>query len=217
LPARASLVVAVAVAVAVAACGSVPEVSSAPTSSPVVPPVAIACVGVPLAQCGDIAAAALRAQPVGHAPVSYMEVGPLGCQAEPCPKALLPGGQVTVLVEFTAGDPRSVLVKAGEAGLQALDGGDPGLFEVEAASPRVAGPGPHPFSLSHCGIWSPIDFDGSFWDPVGFIDPSQPAAINSAAGVMTLTTSTTAVFVTPQGFRLDLVRHLGAKHVPGCA
>ena len=30
--------------------------------------------------------------------------------------------------------------------------------------------GPQPFTLGHCGLWSGVDFGGSWWDPIGFVD-----------------------------------------------
>jgi hypothetical protein len=58
--------------------------------------------------------------------------------------------------------------------------------------------------------------DGAFWDPVGLVDADHTDAINSAEAVFTLTSSQTATLRTRGGLSLDLIRHDGAKHLPGC-
>jgi hypothetical protein len=68
----------------------------------------------------------------------------------------------------------------------------------------------HRFALAHCGIDSPIDFDGSFWDPAGWIDLDAVAASNASDGTLVLTSPDSAHFSTDSGFELDLVRHPGS-------
>ena len=45
-----------------------------------------------------------------------------------------------------------------------------------------SGFGPFPSELGHCGIGHVIDFDGSFWVPVGQIDGDSPTIINTERG-----------------------------------
>ena len=67
------------------------------------------------------------------------------------------------------------------------------------------------FTIGHCGLSSPIDVDGSLWDPIGAIDGSHPAAINAAAGQFTLAGEATARFETDTGFAVNLLRREGPK------
>ena len=177
---------------------------------------AIACLGVQLDQCRVLADVALGALP-GHPPVSYTEVGPPSCVAAPCPEALLPGNRLIVTIQFTGAAPRLVTIDAAADGFQASDGGEAGLIELAPESAPARAPGPRPFALGHCGIGSPIDLDGSFWDPAGRIDFQADEAINAADGTLVLTSQDTAHFSTANGFEIDLVRHPGSKYFPGCA
>jgi len=180
-------------------------------------PVPILCVGVPVAQCQAVAVAALGALPDGHLAPAHVEVGPLGCRASPCPQALVTGGDVGVIVRFASGPPRAIEVTALDESLQAADAGDPSYFEVKPLSARAPGPGPHPFSLGHCGIWTPIDFDGSLWDPIGAIAAESSDATNGSDGLLVMTSPTTAVYTSTGGFHLDLMRHIGTGFYPGCS
>ena len=84
------------------------------------------------------------------------------------------------------------------------------------ARPR-SGPAPGPivpFTLGHCGLSSPIDIDGSFWDAYGQIDPNN-AFINASDGQFRRLGADEAEFVVP-GARVSLRRHVGSKSPPGC-
>lgn len=84
------------------------------------------------------------------------------------------------------------------------------------SSKRVAGPGPFPFELGHCGLSWQVDFDGSFWVPVGQVDGDDPAIINSDAGQMRLLGPSLAEYRSPDGFVARLARFPGPKHVWLC-
>ena len=79
------------------------------------------------------------------------------------------------------------------------------------------------FSLDHCGLHSPIDVDGSFWDPV---DGSTAAGaeldlandgemINATWGIIVVI-GDEARFRTASGSVVRLERHEGDKEFPGC-
>jgi hypothetical protein len=70
--------------------------------------------------------------------------------------------------------------------------------------------------LGHCGLNSGIDVDGSFWDPVGPIDGSHPTVLNATAATFRRVAPSTAVLHLDDGPIVQLVRHAGAKHLPGC-
>ena len=87
---------------------------------------------------------------------------------------------------------------------------------LQPRSPRVVGPGPHPFELGHCGLTWQVDFDGSFWLPTGAIDGDAPAVINSERGTIVLLGPNLARFVGDSGFTAQLARFPGPKHVWLC-
>lgn len=77
-----------------------------------------------------------------------------------------------------------------------------------------------PFRLQHCGLGSPFDFDGSFWDPIagrdadgGPIDSEEEVGelINQTEGEVLLLGSGQVQFRTPAGSIVLLTRHVGAK------
>lgn len=78
---------------------------------------------------------------------------------------------------------------------------------------------PQNFQLGHCGLSSPIDFDGSLWDPtlgdsgagVALTQDQHGELINSTTVVLALIDATRAVLVTPSGARILLVRHAGPR------
>ena len=79
------------------------------------------------------------------------------------------------------------------------------------------------FSLGHCGLFSPIDVDGSFWDPVegrtatgARLDlDGDPEMIKATAGFFVVI-GDEARFRTETGTVLELRRHDGQKEFPGC-
>jgi hypothetical protein len=170
---------------------------------------------VRLDQCRLLADVAVDALP-GHPPVTYTVVGPPPCAAAPCPDSLLPGDRLDVTVQFVGEAPQVVTVDAAADGFKATDAGEAGLSELSPSSAPAFGPGPDRFALGHCWIDSPIDFDGSFWDPAGWIDLDAVAASNASDGTLVLTSPDSAHFSTDSGFELDLVRHPGSKYFPGC-
>jgi hypothetical protein len=79
------------------------------------------------------------------------------------------------------------------------------------------------YSLGHCGLLSPVDVDGSFWDPVvgvsaggGPLDlESDTEMINATAGLIAVI-GDEARFRTESGSVVRFARHLGEKEFPGC-
>lgn len=70
------------------------------------------------------------------------------------------------------------------------------------------------YEMPHCGIHSPIDVDGSFWDAV--TQPADPVQFDGSPGTFRLTTAKTATFTDTAGQVLQLVRHSGAKEFGPC-
>ena len=74
---------------------------------------------------------------------------------------------------------------------------------------------PYGYDMPHCGILSPIDVDGTFWDAVGVL--GDPVAFDGQQGTFRLSTTGTAVFARSDGLTLDLARHVGAKEFQLCS
>ena len=67
------------------------------------------------------------------------------------------------------------------------------------------------YEMPHCGLNSPIDVDGSFWDPLRA--PETPAELDGEAGTFILDAPNEATFSAPNGDVLHLTRHVGAEVV----
>jgi hypothetical protein len=86
---------------------------------------------------------------------------------------------------------------------------------------------PLDYGLGHCGLWSPVDLDGSLWQAVGGAkadgsaivegdDEAIGELINATPGVFVLVDEDRAHFTTVTGSVLELVRAPGAVDVPLC-
>jgi hypothetical protein len=82
---------------------------------------------------------------------------------------------------------------------------------------------PYRFSLGHCGLHSPIDVDGSFWDPVDGVTATgaeldlagDGEMINSTQGIIVVI-GDEARFRTGSGSVVRFARHAGETEFPGC-
>jgi hypothetical protein len=208
---------AVACLLAVAGCSPNPP-TAAPASGgiPVGFPV-IGCIGVDVPECAFVAEQVRATMPLDRGGPFAVIVQLYGCRNEAaCPRTLAArDGKATVEwleggepVEVSlAGPPQSPRIERRRNAWSGL---------IQPQSPRVAGPGPLPFELGHCGLTWQVDFDGSFWLPTGAIDGDAPALINSERGTITLVGPNLARFVGESGFTAQLARFPGAKHVWLC-
>ena len=82
-----------------------------------------------------------------------------------------------------------------------------------------------PFTLEHCGLLSPVDVDGSLWQPVGGVDAMAGPIdgddeigelINATPGELSLVTDDLATFTTPMASVIHLARAPGALDYPLC-
>jgi hypothetical protein len=177
----------------------------------------LACIGIEEAECHFVAEQIAAQLPVARGPAFAIEIQLYGCPNDgPCPRTLaVREGKATVEyadrgepIDFgLAGPPQAPRIAVQEGFWLGLS---------EPQSPRVAGPGPFPFDVGHCGISHVIDFDGSFWLPVGLIDGDASGIINSEHGVMTLLAPNVVEFRGEGGFSARLVRFPGPKHFWGC-
>jgi len=91
------------------------------------------------------------------------------------------------------------------------------------SSPAIEHGIPYIFNLGHCGLQSPVDVDGSYWDPVDGVTPDgQPIdlgtdteMINATAGVIVVIDDE-ARFRTASGSVIRFARHGGDKEFPAC-
>jgi hypothetical protein len=69
------------------------------------------------------------------------------------------------------------------------------------------------FAMGHCGLLSPIDFDGSLWDP---LNQEYSVVFDGATGTILLTSVDRARFVSDAGDELELARVEGSAPYPLC-
>lgn len=188
---------------------------SAPGESPE-PTVPVACLGLEDSHCRAVLEASL-AELASNDVLVYAEVGPFGCPADVgCANTLTARPSGVVTLERANAESINLGVTAAPDGTITTMRDD--FPEVSVAPSTVAGnlAGPVPYSLGHCGLWSGIDVDGSWWDPIGFVNVDHSAAINAADGTFTPHDANHATFTADGGFEVTLVRRVGEKHLPMC-
>ena len=91
-----------------------------------------------------------------------------------------------------------------------------GVLTITPISVRGAEPGhPYAFDMPHCGILSPIDIDGSFWDAVDVRE--DPVTFDGQIGTFVLVDNGHATFTTKDRLhKVSLVRHEGPKEFRLC-
>lgn len=197
---------------------SPPAASPRPEPTPDIvgiPGVPTACLGLGEQDCGRVAAHVATLLPAGGPAVTYLQVGPFRCPGEQaCAPGLAARPEGEVVVEFP-GAASAFLIKTRGGGLDAqpLD-----VFGVHLP-PTTRPPLPaaaQPFTLGHCGLWSGIDFGGSWWEPVGFVDFGHTDAINAAGGRLVLVGPDRAMFTSNGGLIVELARRDGEKFLPLC-
>ena len=181
------------------------------------PSIPVACLGLEEPDCTRaFDAAASELAPDDE--VISAEVGPFGCPNEAgCPTTLAfrPAGQV--IFERSNGEPVLISLSTAADGTIATSPGD--FFGIAVAPSSTAGQlaaDPIPYSLGHCGLLSGVDVDGSWWDPVGFVDIDHLDAINASNGTLAPSDPNHATFTSDGGLSVNLVRRVGEKYLPGC-
>jgi hypothetical protein len=186
-------------ALAIPACTADPSpVPGSDAPAPAEPAVTLACWEVPEPLCEQIAAEAAARRPAGLRPVVVAEVS----------------AQLVTLEYADGGGRHSVEYRVAADGRPEF-----GVWsESQVGGVRAeSGPAPGPivpYTLGHCGLSSPIDIDGAFWDPYGQV-PLDNALIGESDGQFRRLGVSEAEFVTG-GSRVSLRRHEGAKSLPGC-
>jgi hypothetical protein len=198
-------------------CAGAGASSAVPSEGATGPGLPYACIGLEDAHCLAVLEAA-RSQLASEDVLVYAEIGPFGCPVEPpCPNTLEARPQGVANLERANGDTVNFGITARPDGtIEAMQDDFP---EVAAAPASAAGQlanGPIPFTLGHCGLWSGIDVDGSWWDPIGFVDGDDSAFVNATDGTFTPHDTNHATFQSDAGFEVTLVRRVGDKHLPMC-
>ena len=149
--------------------------------------------------------------------VTYIQVGPFGCATgERCPTTLATRPQGDVVLDSAASSVSFHVTATGAVPAFRFER-QPGFANAfpPSSTPPLT-PGPQPYQLGHCGLWSGIDTGGSWWDPVGQVDADHPDTINAAAGTLNVIDAEHATFVSTGGLVVQLLRHHGPKTLPPC-
>jgi hypothetical protein len=191
--------------------------ATAPPAGVLPDDVPTACLTLAAGDCERARAFAASTLAAGDLPVRYVQVGPFGCATgDRCPLTLISRPEGDVVLEFADAQAVNVHVKVAPDGTFTATR-EPGMgVLVEPTSIEGVEGGPMQFSLGHCGVFSGIDIDGAWWDPVGSIEMDSGEAVNSTAGVLVFLDEGAANFTTPAGFTLHLIRRDGPKFLPFC-
>ena len=212
------LAAAILVGLVTAACAPT-NPSGSPLGSEAAPQRAfvLGCLSIDQLECEFVAQQILAEVPADRGVPFSIQVQLFSCPNDgPCPNSLTARtGMVTVEYADEL-EPVSATV-AGPPGSPRF--GEQ-MFEFagisEPSSPRVAGVGPFPFDVGHCGITWQVDFDGSFWVPIGLVDGDASPIINNDTGQMRLLGPNLAEYRNAEGFVVTLARFPGPKHIWGC-
>lgn len=181
-------------------------------------PQAIGCTDIEAGECVVVATRIVAMLPKERGTPFSVQIRLGDCADHaPCPRSLAVR-RGTVTIEYRdVGEPISLTVAGPPQApvTEALDSTWSG--PVQPASARVNGPGPFVFEVGHCGLTHVVDFDGSFWVPVGEVDGSGNALINSELGTMRLTGFNLAEYRGTADFSVTLARWPGPKRFFLCA
>jgi hypothetical protein len=178
----------------------------------------LGCLSITDAECRFLAQQVLATLPAERGAPFSIQIQLYQCENPdvPCPQTL-DVRQGKAVVEFTDGE-MPIDLSLGWPSLA------PTIAPIDTfylglshpSSPRVVGGGPFPYDMGHCGLTHVIDFDGSYWVPVGQVDGDHPTVINAESGSMLLINPNLAEFHGDSGFMVQLARFPGPKHFWGC-
>lgn len=101
--------------------------------------------------------------------------------------------------------------------------GPDGGTVLAPASARVSHGVAYAFSLGHCGLLSPVDVDGAFWDAVDGTDANgRPLDLATDGEMINATPGSIVIdrdkltFRTESASVVRFTRHAGEKEFPGC-
>ena len=178
----------------------------------------VGCISIDDAECQFLARPIVAVLPPERGPAFAVEIQLYPCEVPeaPCPRTL-DARRGKAVVEFLDREEPLELSLEGPALTPKIAPQDAFYLGLtDPSSPRVAGPGPFPYEMGHCGVTHVIDFDGSFWLPIGQVDGDHPTIINAESGTMRLLGPNLAEFRGDSGFTVQLARFPGPKHFWGC-
>ncbi len=200
-----------------AAASLTPGPTGTATAGALEPTVPTACLTLGEADCVRARTFAATTLAGGDPAVVYVQVGPFGCAAgDACATTLVARPEGDVTLEFADATSANVhLIVAPDGTWETTR--EPGFgIAVAPSSPAGLQLGRMAFTLGHCGVFSGIDLDGSWWDAVGPVAMDDGEAVNPTAGVIAFSDADHATFLAPGGLTLQLIRRDGVKVLPPC-
>ena len=192
-------------------CGSPTASTAPPVAGETGPP--FGCHGGNLILCQAMVEAAVESLGAEDGRPTWAEVRTPACEGgcQPGPGATQ---RSVVTIELVGDNATSVAVDLRDGQVEAAEPVD---LQLSARQPQSApAPGAEvAIELGHCGLASGIDVDGTFWNPIGLI-PEHPDAINAARATFSRLAPGVATIRTDGGLIVQLARHAGPKHLPGC-
>ena len=190
----------------VAGCGPTAEPTPAEPASDVI----LGCIGIPAIPCQGIADVVAAGLPPGRGRPASLQLIAEGCDDVACPPGTFAGrataeweGGLEPFVSQFHGAPANIQI------IRVVNTHWSGV--IQPTSPRVLPGAVIPFTLGHCGLLHEVDFDGSFWVPVGPVDADDSETINSAEGQMQLVGPNRAMFASGGRVIATLARFPGPK------
>ena len=197
-----------------AACGPAPSASPAPSPTAAAPAgLVVGCASIESIECHFVAEQIVAVLPAERGPAFAIEIQLFGCPNDgPCPPTLASRAGRAVIEYAGCGEPIMVSLHGPpQTPRIALQAGMTWSDAAQPTSEQAPGLGPFPFELGHCGMSHVVDFDGSFWVPVGPLDGDASGMINGESGQMRLLGPDLALYKGPTGFEAHLARFPGPK------
>jgi hypothetical protein len=216
--AQASRITAMVAALMLSACGSTSTAPPAGTGAPP-PGIVMGCASIEAAECRFVAELIEARLPAGRGRPFAIEVTLFGCEnAAVCPPTLAVRSGRAIVEYADGGEPIEVSLNGPPQQPRiAIAANTAWSGLIQPRSQRAGGTGPIAFEVGHCGLSHVVDFDGSFWVPVGQLDGDASVVINSESGHMALVGPNLAVYQGANGFSAQLARFPGPKHFWLCA
>ncbi len=177
------------------------------------PPQVIGCIDILEAECVNLAVTIARILPDDRGAPFAIEIHLFPCidGAPICPKSLV-ARTGSAIVEYPNGGEPIAFQLAGPPAAPKIEPAESVWSgPIEPSSKAAGGPGPFRYDTGHCGLLHMVDFDRSFWVPIGEISGDGQALINQEQGVLGLAGPDRAQYQGTAGFSMRLARFPGAK------
>ncbi len=203
-------------AAALAACGAptpTATTSPSPTDAVAAAGVVVGCASIEPLECHFVAERIMAELPDARGAAFAIEIQLFGCENDAACPPTLAARQGRAVIEYAGGGEPIVVSLNGppQTPRIAVQAGATWSEAAQPTSAQVPGAGPFPFELGHCGMSHVVDFDGSFWVPVGPLDGDASGMINGESGQMRLLGADLARYEGPTGFTAHLARFPGPK------